>query len=168
MFSSATEEWGTPVDLFLSLDRLFSFNLDPCASDENHKCERYFTKEDDGLSQHWDGVVFMNPPYGRGINAWVQKAYDSRYEHGSTVVCLVPARTDARWFQFCFEFAQCITFLPGRLKFTNGECENAAPFPSALVVFASSLEAAKYEDLKEFGPTFAPQAIIAEPWRRVA
>ena len=95
-FSSATDQWSTPDDFFRRLDSIFSFTLDPCADDNNHKTEKYFTKEDDGLSQPWDGErVFMNPPYGRGIGLWVEKASKTK----GLVVCLVPARTDTRWWQ---------------------------------------------------------------------
>lgn len=97
LFSSATGEWSTPQDVYDALDTEFGFTLDPCATPENAKCERYFTKEDDGLAQEWTGVVFMNPPYGRQIGRWLKKAYESALA-GATVVCLVPSRTDTRWW----------------------------------------------------------------------
>ena len=74
-YSSRTEEWGTPQDLFDKLNDEFGFTLDPCANEENHKCNKYFTIEDDGLKQDWGGVVFMNPPYGRQIKEWFNKSY---------------------------------------------------------------------------------------------
>src|SRR5579885_2783195 len=92
-FLSQTPEWETPQDLFDELNSLYHFTLDPCATPHNAKCPRFFTKEQDGLSQTWDGVVFLNPPYGREIGKWIQKAYESSLA-GVTVVCLVPARTD--------------------------------------------------------------------------
>jgi phage N-6-adenine-methyltransferase len=76
-FSSNTPEWSTPLDFFAKLNEEFNFDLDPCSTKENAKCERYFTKEEDGLTKAWTGRVFMNPPYGRGIGAWVKKAYES-------------------------------------------------------------------------------------------
>ena len=76
MFSSATDEWYTPIDFYNELNKEFNFNLDPCATDYNHKCAKYFTKTDNGLVQRWGGYnVFCNPPYGRTIAAWVEKAY---------------------------------------------------------------------------------------------
>jgi site-specific DNA-methyltransferase (adenine-specific) len=94
-FSSETDLWSTPQDFFERLDDEFHFTLDPCATIDNAKCQRFFTVEDDGLAQNWDGErVFMNPPYGRGIGAWVKKAYESK----ALVVCLLPARTDTRWW----------------------------------------------------------------------
>jgi len=131
-FSSATCEWSTPQWLFDALAREFAFTLDPCATRENAKCPRFFTREADGLAQDWgDEVVFMNPPYGKVIGSWIRKAYESA-QCGATVVCLVPARTDTEWWH---EFAMRgeVRLLKGRLKF--GGSKNSAPFPSAIVVF---------------------------------
>lgn len=130
-FSSATDDWPTPQDFFDKLNRIFRFDLDVCASPNNAKCLDYFTAEQDGLAQDWRGNVWMNPPYGRGIGAWVQKAKESA-DNGATVVCLLPARTDTKWWQnYCADAE--IHFVAGRLKF--GGHKNSAPFPSAVVVF---------------------------------
>ena len=132
-FSSQTVEWPTPQGLFDELNEEFGFTLDPCATHENAKCKKYFTKEDDGLKQDWGKeTVFMNPPYGREIADWMKKAYESSIK-GATVVCLVPARTDTRWWHDYSMNASEIKFVKGRLKF--GDAENSAPFPSAIVVF---------------------------------
>jgi phage N-6-adenine-methyltransferase len=130
-FSSATAEWSTPQELFDELDAEFDFELDVCATAGNAKCNRYFTQADDGLAQKWRGVCWMNPPYGAGIGAWVRKAYESSLL-GATVVCLLPARTDTRWWQDCCAAGE-VRFLRGRLRF-NG-ANTGAPFPSAVVVF---------------------------------
>jgi len=92
-----TVEWGTPQDFFDTLNAEFGFTLDVASNDDNAKVNRHFSLADDGLSQDWSGeVCWMNPPYGREIGAWMQKAYESSLA-GATVVCLVPARTDTRW-----------------------------------------------------------------------
>jgi phage N-6-adenine-methyltransferase len=132
MMSSKTGEWETPQDFFDALDAQYHFTLDPCATHENAKCHRYFTREDDGLVQSWWGErVFMNPPYGREISRWVAKAHEESIQ-GALVVCLLPARTDTRWFHdYCTKGR--ITFLRGRLKF--GGSKDSAPFPSMVVVF---------------------------------
>jgi phage N-6-adenine-methyltransferase len=130
-FSSATDLWATPQDFFDEINRNYQFELDVCALPENAKCKRFFTPENDGLKQKWSGVCWMNPPYGRNIGAWVKKAYDSA-QSGSTVVCLLPSRTDTKWWHdYCLKGK--ITFIKGRLKF--GDSKNSAPFPSVLVVF---------------------------------
>jgi phage N-6-adenine-methyltransferase len=130
-FSSATPEWSTPPELFAALDGEFGFELDVCATAGNATCPRYFTQADDGLAQAWRGVCWMNPPYGAGIGAWMRKAHESSLL-GATVVCLVPARTDTRWWQDIATLGE-IRFLAGRLRF--GGADAGAPFPSAVVVF---------------------------------
>ena len=133
-YSSKTNEWSTPQEFFDELDKEFNFTLDPCATSENAKCNKYFTVEDDGLKQDWSkDTVFMNPPYGREIKYWVQKAYEESLK-GATVVCLIPARTDtAYWHDYIFGKADDIRFLRGRLKF--GDSKNPAPFPSAIIIY---------------------------------
>ena len=110
-------------------DAIYHFETDVCALPGNAKCKRFFTPEMDGLKQEWTGVCWCNPPYGRQIGKWVEKACKSF----ATVVMLLPARTDTKWFHdWCLPYGK-IEFLRGRLKF--GGCENSAPFPSMIVVF---------------------------------
>ena len=132
MFSSKTDLWETPQDFFEKLDQEFGFELDVCALPENAKCSRYFSPMDDGLEQDWTGVCWCNPPYGREIEKWVKKAYISAIE-GATVVMLLPARTDTRWFHDWIYGKTEIRFIRGRLKF--GGAEYGAQFPSMVVVF---------------------------------
>ena len=130
-FSSKTNEWSTPQDFFNELNKEFNFNLDPCATKENAKCINFYTKEEDGLSQSWDGYhVFCNPPYGREIKNWVKKASEA---NGGIVVLLIPARTCTSYFHdYIYNKAE-IRFIRGRLKF--GKSKSPAPFPSMLVIF---------------------------------
>lgn len=133
-YSSNTNEWSTPIDTFNELNKEFNFTLDPCSTKENAKCDKFFTIEDDGLLQDWSkDVVFMNPPYGREIKYWIKKAYEES-KKGSTVVCLIPSRTDTKyWHDYIFKYAYDIRFIKGRLKF--GDVKTPAPFPSAIIVF---------------------------------
>lgn len=133
LFTSNSDEWGTPLKLFDELNKEFHFTLDPCASCENHKCDKYYTAEDDGLKQSWKNeVVFCNPPYSK-IKEWVKKCYDEYIENGTTVVLLIPARTDTTYFHnYIYGFAE-LRFIKGRLHFN--ESKNSAPFPSMLCVF---------------------------------
>lgn len=132
-FSSKTDDWATPIKFFKSMEERFgSFDLDPCADEYNAKAQVYYTKEDDGLSKEWKGKVWMNPPYGREIIKWMKKAYES-YLTGATVVCLVPSRTDTKWWHEYAMKASKIEFIRGRLKF--GSSKNSAPFPSALIIY---------------------------------
>lgn len=161
-FSSATDLWSTPDDFFAKLNQEFSFGLDVCATPENAKCAKFYTREDDGLKQDWyvPGLpaVWMNSPYGNperpckkvcvkkkcakrgfhctayvpGIIDWVKKAVEE-FRKGATVVALVPARTDSQWFQkYVLPYAE-LRFVKGRLKF--GGHKNAAPFPSVVAIY---------------------------------
>jgi phage N-6-adenine-methyltransferase len=132
LFTSSTCEWTTPQNIFDILNKEFGpFSLDPCATVENAKCVNFFTIKENGLKQKWRGKVFMNPPYGSQIGKWVAKAFRESL-NGSTIVCLLPSRTDTAWFHnFCTR--GLILFIKGRLRF--GEGINTAPFPSMVVVF---------------------------------
>lgn len=132
MFSSKTDLWATPQEYFDSVAKEFPFTLDVCALQENAKCKNYFTPAQDGLIQKWEGVCWMNPPYGRVIGKWVKKAYESALG-GAIVVGLLPSRTDTRWFHDYIYGKAEVRFIRGRLKF--GGCDNPAPFPNMLVIW---------------------------------
>ena len=134
LFSSNTDNWSTPADLFEKLDAEFHFDLDPCADEDNHKCEMYFTKEQDGLLQDWSGHrVFCNPPYGRQIIKWVRKAWEESMKQNTLVVMLLPARVDTKWFQDYVYHRSEIRFINGRIRF--GGSNNNAPFPNMIVIY---------------------------------
>jgi site-specific DNA-methyltransferase (adenine-specific) len=135
MFSSKSGEWSTPDDFFKKLDWRFGpFDLDPCANTHNTKCANFFTEIEDGLKKSWQGhTVFVNPPYGRGIDAWIKKGYEEAQDPDTKVVMLIPARTDTKYWHDYVMKAEMVFFIKGRLKF--GDSENCAPFPSAVVVF---------------------------------
>ena len=137
MYTSNSEEWGTPQELFNRLNKEFNFTLDVCASEENAKCPKYYTKEEDALKQEWGGVIWMNPPYGRRIGNWVKKAKETARQGKATVVCLLPARTDTAWWHDYVMKANEIRLIRGRLRFGDGK--GSAPFPSAIVVFKKGL-----------------------------
>lgn len=135
MFSSETDLWATPQEFYNTLNKEFKFTLDPCATAENAKCEKFYTINEDGLQQDWQGeIVFCNPPYGRAIKDWVKKCYDEAQKPNTTVVLLIPARTDTSYFhEYIYHKVKQIRFLKGRLKF--GKATNSAPFPSMVIVF---------------------------------
>lgn len=132
-FSSNSDEWSTPQNLFGWLNEQYHFTLDPCASADNHKCDKYFTIKDDGLEQSWEGeTVFINPPYS-DIKRWVKKVYDETQKPITTAWLLVPARTDTSYFHDYVMKSNFVYLIRGRLKFGNSK--NCAPFPSMLVYF---------------------------------
>ena len=135
MFSSKSNEWATPQSFFDKLNEMYGpFTLDAAASDKNYKVDTYLTVDDDALSADWSGnTVFLNPPYGRGLKEWIRKSYQEGQKQDTTVVMLIPARTDTKYWHDYVMKADEIRFVRGRIKF--GDETNSAPFPSAVVVF---------------------------------
>lgn len=136
LFSSASDNYWTPKDFFQRVDEIYGpFDLDVAASADNTKCEKFFTKEDDGLSKDWYGNVWCNPPYGLGIRDWMKKAWNEIEADNAKLVCfLVPARTDTKWFhEIAMEHANEIVFIKGRIRFENSPY--GSTFPSMLVLF---------------------------------
>lgn len=136
MFSSNDQTWATPQWFYNDLDKEFGFTLDPCASDMTAKCTKYYTELEDGLSKDWGGeVVFCNPPYGKQLSKWVKKCHEEGSKPHTTVVLLIPSRTDTKYFHehIWNGAASEVRFLRGRLKF--GEATNSAPFPSLIAVY---------------------------------
>ena len=137
LFSSDRDDWETPFDLYKKLNDEFNFTLDPCCTVETAKCSKYFTASENGLFQTWENeTVFCNPPYGKKISDWVKKCYNEHMKHNITVVMLIPARTDTRYFHdYIYNQAE-IRFLKGRIKFLqNGKILSSAPFPSMIVIW---------------------------------
>jgi phage N-6-adenine-methyltransferase len=150
LFSSSTkdawrDEWQTPKWLFDQLNNEYHFNVDAAATYGNHLCEGFFTKiNPDALSINWYSAAnfrqrfWLNPPYSK-IAAFMNKAYEESLK-GATVVCLIPARTDTRyWHDYCMKASE-IRFIKKRVKFDNpaapaGLKISSATFPSAVVIF---------------------------------
>jgi phage N-6-adenine-methyltransferase len=131
-FESNKQDWETPDSIFDPLDEEFGFTLDVCADSNNAKTQRYFTKADDGLQQKWDGVCWMNPPFGEQAK-WVKKAYDESRD-GATVVCLLPARTNTNWWHD-YVMANEIRFIRGRPRFKGAKY--GLPQPLAIVIMTA-------------------------------
>lgn len=127
------DDYETPQELFDELNGEFQFYLDAAASHENSKCHSCYTIEHNSLEMPWavHHSIWLNPPYGRHLQDWVQKAY-SESQKGCTVVCLLPARTDTAWFHdYCLKYGE-IRWIRGRLNFDGN---HNAPFPSMIVIF---------------------------------
>lgn len=136
LMSSAKDDWETPPAFFDLVNAEFRFALDVCATAKNTKCPRFFSPEEDGLSRDWWGPAWMNPPYGSAVVPWLHKAAAESLKQRILVACLVPARTDTKWWWSTALRAREIRFLKGRIKFIGGP--SGAPFPSALVIFDGS------------------------------
>lgn len=152
LFSSDKAEWETPPELFAVLDAEFRFELDVCATKANAKCKQYITPEIDALAVRVPWVdspltvgrttrCWMNPPYGRSVGRWVQKARHEALTKGGLVVCLLPARTDTAWWHSYVwdrkahrpQAGTQVRLLKGRVRFVGAPA--SAPFPSVVVVF---------------------------------
>jgi len=138
LFSHKSDEWTTPQNMFDKLNQKYNFTLDPASDGTNNKCAKHYTIKENGLAQSWKGeTVFINPPYSKTYD-WVCKAYHEVISGNTTVVMLLPARTDTKWFhEFCMDpvLVKSISFIKGRLKF--GGQKNSAPFPSMVVEFGN-------------------------------
>ena len=133
LFSHNSDEWETPQDLFDKLNDEFNFDIDVCATEENAKCNVFFTAEQDGLAQNWGGHrVWCNPPYSK-IDKWAEKAFRETKNDNTIVVMLIPSRTDTKYFHNYIYQRTEIRFIKGRLKFSGSK--NSAPFPSMIVIF---------------------------------
>jgi len=136
-FSSKRNDWETPKWVIDKLKERFEITYDVACTTENCVCNSgiYFNQGRDGLNEKWSeyGYNFCNPPYGREISKWVEKAYREYNERKIKTIMLIPSRTDTKyWHEYIFGKAK-IEFLKGRLKFSN--CKNSAPFPSALIIY---------------------------------
>lgn len=130
MTRDGRQDWETPPEIFAPLHAEFGFDLDVCATAANAKAPSYFSA--DALERRWTGTCWMNPPYGPRLGQWVRKAYESS-QQGATVVCLVPARTDTRWWHEYVVGKAEVRFVRGRVKFLGAPYN--APFPSVVLVY---------------------------------
>jgi phage N-6-adenine-methyltransferase len=161
LFSSARPDWATPAELAEELGGVFGFSIDAAATAENKKADLFFGPERDALSLDWiaeaeaAGVppfFWLNPPYGRGIDRWVRRAFEVG-ACGGLVVVLVPSRTDARWFRYLWA-ADSLCFIRGRLRFAGAP--SSAPFPSVIAVFGRRLSASQRAVLSKYGEIVIP------------
>jgi phage N-6-adenine-methyltransferase len=175
MFSSRYQKWETPPEVIADLATVFDWDWDVCANRPN-VCKNYYCKENglDGLDMHWSGLCWMNPPYGRQIAKWVHRAYRKSLIGSTTVVGLLPARTDTQWWHDHVIKADLIVFIKGRLTFGSDEYwqwlwdtpeidgkpnklygkhgkKYSAPFPSAFVVWGYGLNRAQAYKLSSYG-----------------
>ena len=161
LFTSDSSEWETPRKLFNELNRYFDFTIDVASTDDNALTHRHYTKANSAFDHKWkDERCFMNPPYGRDIKQWVQKAAEEAKHNGALVVCLLPSRTDTHWFHD-YAINGNLIFLKGRLKFEfNGQPMGSAPFPSMICLF-HDLVGDHMERVRTFHDGFSSRRIYA-------
>jgi len=154
LMTSDSNEWYTPDDIINRVLKTFeTIDLDPCSNSHLTPCipaAKHFTKDDNGLSKKWHGRIYMNPPYGREIKAWVEKLI-SEYLQGNIIeaIALLPARIDTQWFNLLTEYPWC--GIRGRLKFSGWK--DAAPFPSCVFYLGNS-PSAFFVAFRDMGPIY--------------
>lgn len=139
LYSSDVTTWQTPDEVLDVVRRFAPIALDPCTSPDNPTgAARFYTETDDGLSRPWDtgdGLVYVNPPYGRDMRLWMVKLRDEHLaERAREAILLIPARTDtAAWTSCVASSALLVAFWHGRIRFRGAPA--GAPFPSAFVYY---------------------------------
>lgn len=131
-FSSDKTEYSTPLSLFEPIGKEFGIETDVCASKENAKAKKYWTKEDDALSKEWVGNCWMNPPFCRDLGKWVRKAHRDAEKFGGTKVCLIPVRSNTKWWGDVAKDAE-IRFVIGEVNFNN--LPRGIWLPMCIVIF---------------------------------
>lgn len=134
---SGTDVWLTPPPLLVKLG---AFDLDPCSPLNRpwDTAKTHYTIEDDGLNQPWFGRVWMNPPYGRGMDKWMLKLKHHAQTGAGTGIALIFARTETKtFFDYVWDGADAILFIKGRIKFFTPEGKEAgtAGSPSVLIAY---------------------------------
>jgi len=153
--SSVNQTWGTPVAFFEFLESHFGWipDLDAAASDHNHKAPVYFTEEQNSLEQKWFGNVWLNPPFGKVLlPQFLEKcASEIAYGNCESIMCLIPARTDTKWWhEIVYPNAKTIFLIKGRFHFDSPYDEDGigAPFPSMLVHFERGWNSCEIQPLE--------------------
>lgn len=150
LLSSGNDEWKTPSNFVKFINKNFKIDIDPCCSVFNVRAKKHFTKEQNGLIQNWEGNVYMNPPYSK-ISKWMQKAFNEYNGRCDLILCLVPSRTGANWFQHYGFKADYILFINKRLKYDIGKRKKTpAPFDSALIIYGK-INRYQHKELKKIG-----------------
>lgn len=147
-FGSKKQEWTTPDNFYKLLNDEFNFEWDLAASETNTKCNKYFDINSNGLSQNWEGVCWLNPPYGDNkykLLDWIKKAYKESQKDNCTVVMLIPARTNTKWWHnYCMNSCE-VRFICGRPKF--GDAKHGLPLPLAIIIFRKHISNTKFSSI---------------------
>ena len=156
-------EWYTPPEILERVYRIMPIDLDPASSPQSTVlAKRYYTKQDDGLSQPWEGNIYLNPPYGREAAKWIDKLV-TEYKANRTqqAILLIHAKTDTRWFNQLVDWTAAMVCIKGRLRFVSpeGVRKNAGTFPS-LVFLLSTNHSTRMRFFNEFSE-------IGTVWQRV-
>ncbi len=146
-----SQEWETPTDLFNILNSIFHFQTDLACTSRNKRCKNGIYPEEDALSKNWGdkGNCWLNPPYGRDLQKWVEACYRHIHKHhnNNLVVMLIPSSTETKfWQNRIFTSANDVLFLNGRLKFEiDGQSLGSSPKGSALVFWGMMADRQRFQ-----------------------
>jgi len=156
--NSGENEWYTPGEYIeAALKTMGSIDCDPASSDKANKiiqAKKYFTKEQDGLKQKWEGNVWMNPPYSQPLIDNFSEAITKKFiKHEIDQACiLVNNATETNWFQRMLVVASCVCFIKGRIKFIDPDGNpNGAPLQGQAILYFGSNKENFYSNFKSFG-----------------
>ena len=156
--SQNTDDWSTPKYLLSQIMQEFGeIDTDPCPLESDSKM---------ALFKKWKGNVFVNPPYSN-VEEFLNKGLmELKKGHATQVIFLIIPRTSTKyWNKFVMGFADCVYFIPYRLKF--GDSKSCAPFPSCIIVFKDlkkkdyvRTETWKYKRNETVGNFFPTESLI--------
>lgn len=144
-FNSKEVVYSTPMSLFQPLKEEFDLQIDVCANEDNYKCNTYFTEEQDGLKQDWIGNCWMNPPFSRALNKWVKKAHQDAKKFSGTKVCLVPVRSNTKWWEEVVQDAE-VRFIIGEVNFNDEP--RGLWLPMCILIFGDKAKVGKFSTIK--------------------
>jgi len=153
-FNSKKVEYSTPLSLFTPLKDEFDLDIDVCANEENHKLDKYFTEEQDGLKQDWEGNCWMNPPFSRALSKWVKKAHKDSLSFSGTKVCLVPVRSNTKWWEEVIKDAE-VRFIIGEVNFNNEE--RGLWLPMCVLIFGDKAKVGSFSTIKYINENKTPK-----------
>jgi phage N-6-adenine-methyltransferase len=141
--SSKKHDWGTPTKWFNDLHQIFKFDIDVCAMPHNNKLPRFWTPEDNALTQDWRGLrCWCNPPYGRALPKWTEKVVRESF-FAELIAFLVPVSTSTQWFRKLMHHDAKFCFIEGKIKFEAPGVKHGAPFHSVLAIIGQTTQEEK-------------------------
>lgn len=141
---SKSIEYSTPLDIVNPLIKEFDLHTDVCASAQNHKLSHYWTKEEDAFRKEWKGNCWMNPPFSKNLSKWVKKACSDAEKFGGTKVCLIPVRSNTKWWAAVAPKAE-IRFINGEVNFNNEE--RGLWLPMCIMLFGEKVKHGRFSIL---------------------
>lgn len=141
VIGNKSQEWYTPPDLLNLIYQVMDIDLDPASPEPPTVItKKYYTKENDGLNKPWLGNIYLNPPYGREISAWILKLCNEWENFNiQSAIVLIPNKTDTRWFSHLAGYATCFCTITGRISFLhpNSSSNMYGTFGNILVLMSN-------------------------------